>query len=460
MAAQAQPPQSKVLRIGIVQDGKIVQERLIKAGEPVTVGDSTKNTFVLPPGDLPKRFNLFVPKGGGKGKGNGYVLQFSEGMRGKISYRNAIITLKQLREQGKASRKGQHFVLPLSEGYRGKVGIGNVTVLFQFVPPPPEIATGAKMDFRPRLIEDDDPVFLGFLALFTALACVLLVFVYTHEPIESRGFQTIPDRFTKIVMEPPETPEPVELEQDETLDGEEVLKTEVEEAQPTEEAPDESAEDQTPEEAEVAEAERAEQLEEEVLEQSQLLMALIGTRGETNNGSRVEDLFGEGDNFSQDLDAALANVSGVEVASSANLELKGGEGVGTENASIGDLAQAKGGGSSVGEGPATKVEGKVGTGAVSMIDGEGDGDGIQKVVRKYIGQVKYCYEGRLKENPSLSGRVEVQIVVSRGRVQTVDLIGNTTGDSTLGSCITSKIKGWRFPADTEADFIYPFALSQ
>ncbi len=459
MAAQAQAPQHKVLRIGIVQDGKIVQERLIKAGEPVTVGESTKNTFVLPPGDLPKRFSLFVPKGKGKSKGNGYVLQFSDGMRGKISYRNAIITLKQLREQGKASRKGQHFVLPLSEGYRGKVGIGNATVLFQFVPPPPEIATGAKMDFRPRLIEDDDPVFLGFLALFTALACVLLVFVYTHEPIESRGFQEIPDRFTKVVMEPPDEVEVPEIVEDENAEGEEVVKTEAE-AEPTEAAEEEAAEEATPEEAEVAEAERQEQLEEEVLAESQLLMALIGTRGETNNGSRVEDLFGEGDNFSQDLDAALANVSGVEVASTANLELKGGTGVGTENADIGDLAKAKGGGSNVGEGPATTVEGKVGTGAVSMIDGEGDGDGIQKVVRKYIGQVKYCYEGRLKENPSLSGRVEVQIVVSRGRVQSVDLIGNTTGDPALGTCISGKIRGWRFPAETDADFIYPFALSQ
>ena len=53
----------KVLRIGIVQDEQIVQEQLIREPENVTVGESTKNTFVLPPCSLPKRFPLFVAKG-------------------------------------------------------------------------------------------------------------------------------------------------------------------------------------------------------------------------------------------------------------------------------------------------------------------------------------------------------------------------------------------------------------
>ena len=42
----------KVLRIGIVKDGKVVHERLIKPGQNVTVGESPRNTFVIPGADL------------------------------------------------------------------------------------------------------------------------------------------------------------------------------------------------------------------------------------------------------------------------------------------------------------------------------------------------------------------------------------------------------------------------
>ena len=78
MAAQSQP--AKVLRIGIIQDGKIVQERLIKSGETVTVGESAKNTFVFPKTHLPQaEFAVF------RASSKGYELRFTDQMRGKIS---------------------------------------------------------------------------------------------------------------------------------------------------------------------------------------------------------------------------------------------------------------------------------------------------------------------------------------------------------------------------------------
>ena len=50
------PQQSiRVLRIGILQGGKIIHERLIKPGQSVTIGESEKNTFVFKSQRLPKR---------------------------------------------------------------------------------------------------------------------------------------------------------------------------------------------------------------------------------------------------------------------------------------------------------------------------------------------------------------------------------------------------------------------
>ena len=54
----------KILRIGLVQDGKIVEERLMRSRSDVSVGqDFKKNDLVVPVSDLPKSFPVFELKG-------------------------------------------------------------------------------------------------------------------------------------------------------------------------------------------------------------------------------------------------------------------------------------------------------------------------------------------------------------------------------------------------------------
>lgn len=457
MAQPKRQAQQKVLRIGVVQDGKIVQERLIKAGEQVTVGESTKNTFVFPPTTLPRRFMLFQPK-----KGGGYILHFTEEMKGKVSYKNAIVPLEQLRTQGDAVRKGSEFVLPLNEGNRGKVSVGNVTILFQFVPPPPEPMRSADShNFRPKIFDDDDPVFYGFLGLFSALAAVFMIYVYTSEPIERVALDEIPDRFTQIIMEPEAPADIPEPEVDPDAEGPAVDKAEkAEKAEKTEPEPGEKAEKSEPTEAEkaAAEAARRKALEQEV-EANPLLAAIIGTRGESSTDGKVQDLFGEADFAGQDLDSALANVTGADVATAAKLEAKTGSGGGRVDASIGDLKGAATGSVGVGSGPQTAVTGALSLGSADLMMDEGDEASVAKIVRKYSGQVKYCYESELKNNPSLAGRVEVSFTVTDGRVVSSSVFGNTTGSDSLGKCIAGKVRSWRFDAGTAADIIYPFILT-
>lgn len=458
--AKRQTQQQKVLRIGVVQDGKIVQERLIKAGEEVTVGESTKNLFVFPPTSLPKRFQLFQPK-----KGGGYILHFTDGMEGKISYKNAIVPLEQLKQRGDAVRKGTDFVLPLSEGNRGKVSVDGVTILFQFVPPPPEpMRAGAKMDFRPKLIEEDDPVFFGFLGLFTALATVLMIYVYNAEPVERVAIEEIPDRFTEIIMEPSDDdpPEVIEPEVDPDAEGEKIERDDAEapdkvEPDVVDKKPQSEAEKQAAAEA-AAEARRAKAQAE--VANNPLLAAIIGTRGESGSEGKVQDLFGSDDFAGQDLDAALASVTGVDLATDAGLKAKEGAGGGPRTtAGIGDLKGGTTGEAGVGSGPATAVKGGVQLGKADAMLEEGDTASVQKVVRKYSGQVKYCYEAQLKNDPSLSGRVEVQFTVNKGRVASASVFGNSTGSDPLGKCIVGKVRKWKFPEEIQGDIVYPFVLS-
>jgi hypothetical protein len=103
-ALQANVP--KVLRIGVIQGARIIEERIIRRRETVTVGQSEKNHFVVPHAEVPGRHALFELKPGGP-KGE----QYFPGPNG--------------------------ILVPLTDDCKGKVVIGDTTMLFQFVVPPP-----------------------------------------------------------------------------------------------------------------------------------------------------------------------------------------------------------------------------------------------------------------------------------------------------------------------------------
>ena len=77
MAAQA--GRRRILRIGVLLGGKIVEERLIRGHDDVTIGQSSKNTFSIPLETLPRQWTIFG------NENEGYVLKFLPKMDGRIS---------------------------------------------------------------------------------------------------------------------------------------------------------------------------------------------------------------------------------------------------------------------------------------------------------------------------------------------------------------------------------------
>jgi hypothetical protein len=442
MAAQAR--QAKVLRIGIIQDGKIVQERLIKANESVTVGESAKNTFVFPKTHLPSaEFAIF------KATGKGYVLQFTEKMRGKISSGGAVVALQKLVSDPSVTRKGGVAQLPLTDQDRGKISVDSVTILFQFVAPPPVQAVKAiqAMDFRPRLLDDDDPVFLGFLAIWSALALVLVIWVWNTEPREFT-LEDIPDRFAMIIVDE-KPPEEIEIEIDEEMDGTAINRE-------VEKKAEGKASDKDPSEAE--QVKQQEERKDDLIKASPLLLKILGTTGESTAGV-VENLWSDEEQGLGDIDKALQETSGVTM-SAADAGLRGGNAGGNDSTDIGDLAGVGGGkGGQVG-GLAVKVKPRVTVGS-GDVDASGDENAVKGVVTKYSGQLTYCYEKRLKAIPTLGGRIEVGWNVAAGKVSGAPyIVTNTTGDAELASCITQKIRRWEFPSDVDGSLSWPFVFQQ
>lgn len=447
MAAQAKNDKKKVLRIGVIQSGKLVQERLIPSGESVTVGESAKATFVFPKTGLPRaEYPVFVNR-----KGD-YVLNFTEDMKGKISSGGAAVTLAKLRSDPSVANQGGSWRLALTEQDRGKIAIGDVTMLFQFVPPPPVQAVQPlqAMDFRPRLLEDDDPIFFGFLGVWAALAVILLLVVWNSDPPEYT-LEEMPDRFTKLILEPeaPDT-EVEDTEPEETDDqGEPTDKVAEAEPEPEPEAPKE------PKTKEEQAADEQKQI--EALKEKSLLLKMLTTRSEHGVGT-AEDAFAEGDDGLADLDSALAGVGGVEMASGENGGIRGGTGT-TEDADIGAVATAGGGASEL-SGVKTEIKGSVKGGTIDAADLP-DADKIKTIISRNQGALTYCYEQSLRQNPSLSGRVEVEWAIRQGRPTGISIFANSTGDSAFAECIKGKIARWKFDGiDTDGEMVAaPFVFS-
>ncbi|MDI1452198.1 energy transducer TonB, partial [Polyangium sp. 6x1] len=133
MRAMNQATGPKVLRVGVVQGGKVIEERIIKQRTHVTIGPSEKSMFVTANKNVPPSFRLFELVG------DEYALNFLEGMAGRVALKTGVSDLASLKSQAKKVSFGQvqAFQVPLSDDARGKIVVGDTTFLFQFVAAPP-----------------------------------------------------------------------------------------------------------------------------------------------------------------------------------------------------------------------------------------------------------------------------------------------------------------------------------
>jgi outer membrane biosynthesis protein TonB len=142
MRAASCPGGPKVLRIGLVVGGRIVQERIVRRRRSVTLGPSERSTFVLH-GEAVSDFKLFESIGGR------YFLNLRDGMTGRLALDGAIVDLAELRL--KIEQEGHERRVEVTEDVRGRITIGESTLLFQFI-------TLAPTQARPRLplsVKDD-----------------------------------------------------------------------------------------------------------------------------------------------------------------------------------------------------------------------------------------------------------------------------------------------------------------
>jgi TonB family protein len=424
---------SKILRVGIIQGGKIVEERHVRRPDSVSVGQDAKNTFVIPASNLPPSFPVF------DFRGTHYYLLFTERMDGRVRIGDKDLDFAALRAQKLAQKRGSVYALQLDDSAKGKVSLGEVTLLFQFVPPPPAPTRMAlPPEYRGTLWTSLDHVFFGILAAsvllnFSGAACI----AFSAKPPDAEvALDELPDRFAKLLVPPP-TPEP-EKPKEEPKGEEKVEKKEAKKKdKPTDEA------------RKAAIAQKV---------QSKGILKILGAAG---GQGALKDLLGEGTG-TQDVASALKGAQGgVVVATTGGVGGPRGGGAGSA-AGIGDVGTSGGGNVSLGNKGDARVSGRVSAASPEVDSADVDREALARYIKARLTAIRGCYENQLKRNPTLKGKVVVRFnITPAGRAGDIKIEENSVGSAEVGECIASLMRSWVFPfkPPDEVAVQYPFLFS-
>src|SRR6266545_4209816 len=396
--------QEKVLRVGVIQGGKIVEERVLPARQPITIGTSPGNTFVVPGANLPASVLVF------SFHGERYALQFEEGQEGRIQGPKGAADFGALVSQGVARGQGTTCSVPVNDDQRGKIVLGEVTLLWQFVAPPAEVPKPAlPKEAKGAHFKSMDTLFVSLLALsFLVHSGAYIALANTELPKEVT-LEEIPDRYAKVLI-PERMPQPPKAEEKKAEPVAEA-KAEKKEPEKKQDSPEQTAQRKAARAAAVAKA-----------VQSKGILKVLGVLGPGGAGKG------------------------------------GGEG---GAASIGNLATT--GGGKVGLG--TKTEVRV-SGSVAAEEAEVDSSDIDQgklgaFVRARMGLIKACYENALKRNPNLKGKISIRFtILETGGLAEISAAVNSVGSPEVAACIVNTMRSWRtqFRPSGPVTVEYPFVF--
>ena len=432
MSVQTGP---KVLRIGLVQSGRVVEERIIKQRTTVTVGSNERAVFVIPSQAVPPMFKLFELIG------NDYHLNFLDGMTGRVALASGITDLQALK--GQAKKVNNVYQMKLTEEARGKVVIGETTFLFQFVAPPP-------VQPRPQLplavkggIASQIDWSLTIIAAFSFLlhfGIVGAMYSDWMDPVVGDDFNVagLVDMMKNI-------PPPPVVEQPTVDPNANATST----ATATAAAPKSGGgaggksggSGQSKGAGSVGDKQAAALAAQADQMQMQMLAALGG-------GSAVQGALNRSDIPPVDLSGAAASGAGV-AHGTGDLKVGGGGGAvqgGGKGPGLGGLGGGtKGSGEGGNAGQERKVEGPKGDAQISGSTATVPISDADRVIAGLRPRFRQCYQTGLNSDPSMSGKVVITAKVGpNGEVSDANVSSNTGLSAGVASCIANVVKRAQF----------------
>jgi hypothetical protein len=435
MRAMPQATGPKVLRIGLVQGGKVIEERVIKQRTHVTIGPSEKSLFVIPSKNIPPNFRLFELAGGE------YYLNFLDGMTGRVALKTGISDLAALRGQAKRVPLGnaQMYQVQLSEEARGKVVVGETTFLFQFVAPPPvQPKPQLPVSVKAGLANDIDwttTIIAAFSFLFH-FGAVGSIYSDWMDPVVDDEVD-VAQLLESVKQLPP--PPPVEQPK-ETADTPAATAAAAAEA-PKVAAPGAGATGKA-NKGNIGDA-RAAAISNEL---SQLDLAMVGALN--SGGSATSNVLNSGENVTGLLDGAAASGTGVGRGGVAGLNMGGGAGgtvrPGSAGGGLASLGNSQAGPATAGS--AQKVKGPTGNAQVggAAVSG-GSVANASSVVAGMAAGFRRCYNKGLAEDPNMKGSVRITARIGpNGEVLSASPSGGGGLSGTVISCVTARVSSAQF----------------
>jgi hypothetical protein len=443
-----QPQQSnrRVLRIGVILGGKIVEEKLVRDRVDVTVGQSAKNTFAVPVEGLPRSWPLFVVQN------DRYFLNFLDTMDGRMSEGGEVKTFAAMKGRT-AKQRGNAWVVPLVDTARGKIVLGDMTLLFQFVTEPPrQPRPHLPPSVRGTLADRIDPMLAIILAISILLHFTVGLIAYRHDRVvKTRAARIYNETFQRSTVAATELEPMPELDDKPTepdqadKEAEKPAKQSSSDDKPRKASDDDSDKDQggrSPEEAL--------RLQEEARELALDLMTGGFSDTALDRGGGDRDPKHDLNEVIDDINRTGASVSDIGGSSGRGTRDDGDDRIGTSKG-----PQVEGpGDSTVKTGPKTKE--KVPSSRVKLGGGSSDDsttlrpeDVMRKIQSVYMSGLKRCHKDLLKRDPSAGGRVALKFMVGpSGRITRVKADGF---DPSVDKCIEARAKAWRFGVPKDDD---------
>ncbi len=421
------------LRVAVLREGRLGAES--RHAERLRIGPTEKADVVV----QDRARTLFERRGGR------WWLAL-EDLEGKVANGGDGEAVEDLR--------GTHGIeLALDPLARGRLVIGGTTLLFQLVAPRPVMPKPQLPHSVKGGLAIDWPFTTSLVVVATLLLGLLIGLERADWPLAAR--LTLPSIYSTDLVFPEPEPPPAPVQ--------------VAEAEPP--VVDESAPERTDAapRSESARGERATRgsserpsLDAIAAEATGTALALIGAIGQ--EPSAMDDLLADG-MPTGDLDALLATTDAVGTQASDTLRARDTRGSGTAQA-LGALRRGGEGGPVRGpdavreqavQGPAT------GLGPVRPEEPRVFDDAL--VARRLRGvrqRVQRCYEREVTRDPTLAGRIDVELEVHPAGTTTSRVTQNGTGSRRLGECITAAASSLRFPEGPEGGsvrYAFPFVFT-
>jgi hypothetical protein len=427
----------KLLRIGVVQRGRIVEERIVKERTHVTIGASEKNLFVLPAAschwacpapNLPPTFRVFELVAGE------YHLNFLDGMTGRLASATGISDLNVLQAQARRNAQGAYQVR-LTPDARGKLVIGDTTLLFQFVPalpiqPRPQLPVAvlrgnSSIDWSTTIIAA-----VSFLVHFMVLGAVYSDWLdpVSDDDVSVSGLLDS----LKNLPAAPRVEDKLDVKDDDTAKPNQPVNM------PKLAAAGASA--KTPGTPKPMNEHAVAALSHEI---DEINMAVLGVAA---SGPATANVLKNGDLPTAALDNAAASAAAVGGGSEFQLRASGGAiRPGATGVGLTGVGNAKLG--AQGPGTVVSVAGPKVSASVGPLGGTGNVSDAARVVANLRAGFRGCYQRGLADNPDAAGSIRLTIRVGAGgEVAGVSPASSGTLPASVVACVVARAKGAQFEA--------------